>query len=183
MLIEQFGSVKGVLSATRGELTEVENIGGTASTYISFIGDFIRWLPTYRYKKVSLNTPDKIIEYCAPIFENSTREMTYILLLDAQHNLIGQARMSTGGPDHTTVSPHDVAKRALQMDCSNIIMVHNHPYGSSVPSAADINATRALYNALRPIGINLVDHIVICPEDEKKGYSMRRMEILKDIWF
>ena len=182
MLIEKFGSIKGVLSADHNELTEVENVGDSAATFLCFIGDFIRWLSTHRTKKIPLNTPDKIIEYCEPLFANTTKEMTYILLLDARHDLVSQTRLNVGGPDCTTVHTKSIVRNAVFADSTNIIIVHNHTCGSAAPSIADINATRDLFNIMRTVGINLVDHIIISPDAEEKGYSMRRAEVLKDIW-
>lgn len=180
MLIERFGSINGVLSADRNELIDVDKIGETAATYLCFIGDFFRWLPAHGFKRIQLNTPQKIIEYCEPIFSNSTKEMTYILILDARQNLISQTRLHLGGPDSTSVRTSDIIRNAIIANSTNVVMVHNHTTGSSSPSVADINVTRELYNALRVAGITLVDHIIICPDSE--GFSMRSSEILRDIW-
>lgn len=179
-LIERFGSVNGVLSADRNELMEVDNIGETASTYLSFIGDFFRWLPEREEKRIQLNTPQKIIEYCSPIFAHSTKEMTYILILDSRQNMISRTRLNLGGPDSTTVRAKDIIRNAVIANSYNVVLVHNHTTGSPSPSVADINATRDMYNALRTAGITLVDHIIIGFGGE--GYSMRSSEILRDIW-
>lgn len=182
MLIDKFGSINGVLSADHNELTEVDNIGDTAAAYLCFLGDFIRWLPANNVKKISLNSPEKIIEFCRPIFTNATKEMTYILTLDARHDLISQTCLNIGGANSTSVYTQNIIKSAFTSNSTNVVMVHNHIAGSPLPSVADINSTRDLYNALRAAGITLVDHIIIGPGDADKGYSMRSSEILKDIW-
>lgn len=182
MLIERFGSINGVFSADRSELIDVDNIGETAATYLTFLGDFFRWLPAHGAKIIQLNTPKKIIEYCEPIFANCTKEMTYMLILDARQNLISMTCLSLGSPDSTKVCTKEIIRNAVVANSSNVVLVHNHTTGSSLPSVADINATRDIYIALRTAGIALVDHIIISPGSEDKGYSLRSSEILRDIW-
>lgn len=182
MLIEKFGSINGVLSANRSELLGIDHIGESAATFLCFIGDFFRWLPAHRVKNIQLNTPQKIIEYCEPVFANTTKEMTYVLMLDARQNLVSQMLLVLGCSDSVTVRKMDIIRNAFIANSTNVVIVHNHITGSPAPSVADINATRELYNALRATGITLVDHIIIGLDSEEKGYSMRRSEILRDIW-
>ena len=40
-------------------------------------------------------------------------------------------------------------------------MVHNHPSGDPTPSRDDIQLTRAIADAAKPLGIQLHDHLVI----------------------
>lgn len=182
ILIKKFGSIHGVLSASRSELIEIDNIGETAANYLSFIGEMIRWLPAHRGKLIQLNTPQKIIEYCEPIFANTTREMTYIFILDARQNLIRQHCLDCGGPDSSAFASSEIIRFTYNANCQSVVLAHNHPNGSAMPSVADINATRVLSSALNVAGINFVDHIIIGGGDGSVGYSMRSAEILKDVW-
>lgn len=63
--------------------------------------------------------------------------------------------------DHTPVYPREVVKRALELNASAIILVHNHPSGDPMPSADDINMTQKIAETAKPLGIAIHDHIVV----------------------
>jgi len=63
--------------------------------------------------------------------------------------------------DHTPVYPREVIKRALELNASALIMVHNHPSGDPTPSAGDIEMTEKVKEAAENLGIALHDHLVI----------------------
>jgi DNA repair protein RadC len=82
---------------------------------------------------------------------------------------------STGTVDHAPVYPREVVKRALQLDASAIIMLHNHPSGDPTPSKDDVAMTKAVAAAAEKLGILLHDHVVV----GRKGHkSMRSLGLL-----
>jgi len=66
-----------------------------------------------------------------------------------------------GTVDHTPLYPREIAKRALELGASALIMVHNHPSGDPTPSRADIEMTKQVEAALAPIRVALHDHLII----------------------
>ncbi|MCP4182331.1 MAG: hypothetical protein GY761_03305, partial [Hyphomicrobiales bacterium] len=60
-----------------------------------------------------------------------------------------------------TLYPREIAKRALELASTNILLVHNHPSGDPEPSTADINMTKVLTDTLKPLSITVLDHIII----------------------
>jgi DNA repair protein RadC len=83
------------------------------------------------------------------------------LFLDRKNVLIADEAQQKGTIDHTPVYPREVVKRALELNASAIIMVHNHPSGDPTPSQADIEMTARIRDATGPIGIVVYDHLVI----------------------
>ena len=63
------------------------------------------------------------------------------MFLDRKNELIKHERQQRGTIDHTPVYPREVVKRALELDASALILVHNHPSGDPTPSKADIAVT------------------------------------------
>jgi DNA repair protein RadC len=55
----------------------------------------------------------------------------------------------------------EVVKRALELNSAAVILVHNHPSGDPSPSRADIDVTRAIAAAGKPLGIAVHDHLII----------------------
>ena len=69
--------------------------------------------------------------------------------------------MNRGTVDHAPVYPREIIKRALEVDASAIILVHNHPSGDPEPSSADIDMTRQVIEAGRPLRITVHDHLIV----------------------
>ena len=76
----------------------------------------------------------------------------------------------TGTVDHTPVYPREVARRALELSATAIILAHNHPSGSAEPSELDIRSTRGLQALAVPMGVELVDHLIV---GAREVFSMR----------
>jgi DNA repair protein RadC len=88
-------------------------------------------------------------------------EQFRILFLDRRNVLIADEAQAKGTVDHVPVYPREVAKRALELNASAIILVHNHPSGDPTPSGADRAMTEEVVRACAAIGVTLHDHVVI----------------------
>ena len=75
--------------------------------------------------------------------------------------MIAGETQGVGTVDHAPIYPREVARRALELNATAVIMVHNHPSGDPSPSAADIEATRKVAEALKAIGVTLHDHLIV----------------------
>ncbi len=63
--------------------------------------------------------------------------------------------------DHVPVYPREVGRRALEGSASALILLHNHPSGDPNPSAADVEMTKQVVEAGRPLRITVHDHLVV----------------------
>ena len=71
--------------------------------------------------------------------------------------------ITLGGLDSTIIDNRIIIRKAIERKSTGIILVHNHPSGSALPSPADITQTRALQKALKTCDISLLDHVIIAP--------------------
>ena len=108
-----------------------------------------------------LSTWNAVIDYCRAAMGFETREQFRILFLDKKNRLIADEVQQAGTVDHTPVYVREVVKRALELSASAIILVHNHPSGDPAPSRADIDMTKQIVDAARPLGIAVHDHIIV----------------------
>ena len=69
--------------------------------------------------------------------------------------------MQRGTVDHTPVYVREVVKRALELSATAIVLVHNHPSGDPTPSRADIEMTKQIEAAAKPLGVAVHDHIIV----------------------
>lgn len=179
-LIDKFGSLTNVLSASKDDLMTISGVGENAAAYICFLGEFFRkYRSEASEKRRRLNSPDKLAEYAKTLFTNSAEESAYIILLDRSLCLIGSEKISDGSPDFSGIEPKNIVKAAMGRKSENIVLVHNHPDGAVSFSSADISATRRLINLLREIDIELNDHIVISGDSV---CSMRSLGFLNEYW-
>lgn len=109
----------------------------------------------------ALTSWSSLMEYCKISMAHRETEQFRILFLDRKNILIADEEQAKGTVDHVPVYPREVAKRALELNASALILVHNHPSGDPTPSEADIAMTKRVDVALNVLGITLHDHVII----------------------
>jgi len=175
-LIARFGSFNQVLTASPEALQEVDGIKEAAATALKVIQASAQRLA----RQEVMNRPvlaswDKLLDYCHISLAHRDIEQFHLLFLDRKNVLIADEAQQKGTVDHTPVYPREVVKRALELNATAIIMVHNHPSGDPTPSRADIEMTKLVRDAAKAVGITLHDHLVI----GKKGHaSFKSMNLL-----
>jgi DNA repair protein RadC len=87
--------------------------------------------------------------------------------------LIKDEVQQRGTVDHTPLYPREIAKRALELAASAIIMVHNHPSGDPTPSRADLDMTQQVVAALSAVGITVHDHVIVGKNQHTSFKSQR----------
>ena len=103
----------------------------------------------------------QLIDYCHTALAHEKTEQFRILFLDRKNVLIADEVQQRGTIDHTPVYPREVVKRALALNAAALILVHNHPSGSTQPSRADIQITHKIVEAARLLGVTVHDHVII----------------------
>ena len=102
-----------------------------------------------------------VADMMAPQMGGLLHEECWVLYLNRANRLIGKERISTGGIASTVMDIRIIAKKAVERLSSGIILLHNHPSGSVMPSAEDKRQTLALRKAVSLFDIDLLDHIII----------------------
>jgi DNA repair protein RadC len=88
-------------------------------------------------------------------------EEVHVLFLDARNRLIADEAFGRGTVNHSPVYPREVVKRALELQATALILVHNHPSGDPTPSRADLRMTAEVKAAAAVFDIHLHDHLII----------------------
>ncbi len=104
------------------------------------------------------------------------RERFTCVFLSAQNNVISH-KMFEGTVDEAPLYTREIIKLALNYDAKSLLIGHNHPGGSPTPSQADIYSTSQLINALKTVGVNLLDHIIVAGNRE---YSFAENSMLRE---
>jgi DNA repair protein RadC len=161
-LQHEFGSLSAILAAPPEELVKVDGIGETVAAYIKAIAELHSRAgaePLKRREAISSWTA--LVAYVQRELQHEKREQFRVLFLDRKNQLLKDEIMGRGTVDHAPVYPREIARRALELQASSLILVHNHPSGDPKPSRADIEITRELIDALEPFDITVHDHLIV----------------------
>ena len=107
-----------------------------------------------------LSSWQSVLDYCALSVRGEV-ERLHALYLDRKNRLICDEQLAVGTVDHVPVYPREVLKRALLMNASALILVHNHPSGDPEPSDADLKMTKEIQKGCKTLGLTLHDHIIV----------------------
>jgi DNA repair protein RadC len=161
-LLAKFGSVSAVFAAAPERLMEVKGVGESAAAYVrathllmqAAAGDAVKDRPVISNWAALLN-------YVRLALRHETSEQVRALFLDRKNKLIADEITGRGTVDQAPIYPREIARRALELGASSVILVHNHPSGDATPSRADIEMTREIVNALGALDIKLHDHLIV----------------------
>ncbi|MGI9489575.1 MAG: JAB domain-containing protein, partial [Geminicoccaceae bacterium] len=106
-----------------------------------------------------------LLDYLKMALGHEPIEQFRVLFLDKKNILIKDEVQQRGTVDHTPLYPREIAKRALELGASALIMVHNHPSGDPTPSKADIDMTKQVIRALESVDITVHDHVIVGRND------------------
>jgi len=161
-LIARFGSFAEVVNAPEHRLKEVKGVGDTVVTELKLIrAAAVRLVKAEIVERPVLSSWTEVLDYIKAVQGYEHREQFRILFLDKKNRLLGDEVQGEGTVDHTPVYVREVVKRALELSATALILVHNHPSGDPTPSRADIEMTRQILEAARPLGVAVHDHIII----------------------
>ena len=113
----------------------------------------------------SLVSYNKVIEYCRTLAGHREVEQFHVLYLNRRNLLLADECHQRGTVSQTPVYPREICVRALEVQATAVIAIHNHPSNDPQPSGADIDMTQQIRDALKTIEVILLDHIIITPAD------------------
>ena len=161
-LIDTFGDFNRVLSAPVERLQEVTGIGPETALDLKLIEAATHRMSQGKVlKRPVISSWNALLDYCRVTMSHRETEVFRILFLDRKNVLIADEIQGKGTVDHVPVYPREVIKRALDLNASALILVHNHPSGDPTPSDADIDMTETILRACDVVGITLHDHLII----------------------
>jgi len=124
-----------------------------------------------------LSSPHEVFNILKPIFaENDDVERLYCIFLDTRNRILAIDKMFSGSLSSSSIYPREVVKRVIGLKAGAVILAHNHPSGSTVPSNDDKEITRKIVIALESIDVKLHDHIIV----GDGYYSMSENGLIKD---
>lgn len=161
-LLREFGGIGGVLTADPQALKRIERMGEAGAAAVKLTQAIsLRLLQAEVAARPVLANWQALLDYLRVDMAHHVVERFRVLHLNTRNMLIRDEVMSEGTIDQTAVYVRDVIRRALELGSAAIILVHNHPSGDPSPSRADIDVTRAIADAGKPLNLAVHDHLII----------------------
>jgi len=166
-LMDIFGDFNRVLSAPAARLTAVQGVGDAVVQELKIVEAAThRMMRSRIMNRQVISDWDAVLDYCHTSMAHRETEQFRVLYLDRKNVLIADEEQAQGTVDHVPVYPREVVKRALELNASALILVHNHPSGDPTPSDSDISVTRQMDEAAQALGLTLHDHLIIGKSSE-----------------
>ncbi len=161
-LLAEFGGIAGLLSADGVALRRVPGMGETSAAALKVAhAAALRLLKASTAERPVLANWQALLDYLHADMAHHAIERFRVLHLNTRNMLIRDELMSEGSIDEAPVYVREVIRRAIDFGSAALILVHNHPSGDPTPSRADIDLTRRIADAARPLGITLHDHLIV----------------------
>ena len=169
-LLDEFGSLKGVLEARPEQLMQVKGIGKQQAVLLSMVVPLTRV-----WHRCAMESPNRIgnsreaENYCLSILAGERTERFYVVSLNAKCKVLGRRKISEGSLSEVSAYPRMVMETALNYNAHSVLLCHNHPGGTCAPSPEDVSSTIQLQRLLNGVGILVLDHIIVAGD---RTYSM-----------
>lgn len=166
-LLDRFGDFNAVVSAPVDQLAAIADVGEAVICELKVVEAAAHRLSQARIRRREvLSSWAALLDYCRATMAHRPTEQFRVFYLDRKNTLIADEEQAEGTVDHVPVYPREIVKRALLLNASALILVHNHPSGDPTPSRADITMTDQIAAAAQALGIVLHDHVIIGKSDE-----------------
>ena len=166
-LLAAFGDLNGVVAATEAQLMRVEGATPRVHLQLRIVEAMAHRMGRAKVlNREVLSSWSDVVAYCRTTMAHRQTEQFRILFLDRKNRVVADEEQAQGTVDHVPVYPREVARRALELSASAIILVHNHPSGDPTPSREDVEMTRRIIAACGALDIVIHDHMIIGKDDE-----------------
>lgn len=165
-LLDQFGSLAGVLDASPEELQKVKGVGEHAAVLFKTAKELSGRYLTARtgVDDIARNSRD-YYALLRPYFFGARNETLCLLCMDGKGKVLGIRRLGEGNVNAVNVTTRLIAEAALALNAAAVVLAHNHVSGIAYPSGDDIATTRSLAPFLAKMGVELLDHLIFVDDD------------------
>lgn len=174
-LINEFGSLAGVMNADASHLSEVDGMTKNAALFLSSLPEVFRKYIAHSEEKISLGSRGAVREYLGKLFIGLEEERVYAVALDVHDNLIACDMLAKGSRAQVDIKAVRVADFAKKRKAVNVLIAHNHPGGSVQPSKEDVGLTGEICALLNLMDFNLQDHIIFNNVGEYFSFEENKM--------
>jgi len=170
--LERFRTLPAVLDAAPAELQQIKGVGAKNIFALRFIqGVARRYLRQRIVGKQYVRSSREVADYLIHTMRGLAHEVLTVVFLDAAHAIIDSVVVAEGTVTVNTVYPRELIKAALARNATALVLAHNHPSGTLIPSRQDEELTRSLHLVCSFMHITLLDHLIIGAGDQVYSFA------------
>jgi len=161
-ILNEFRSLKDVLSASKEELGRISGLGPAKVATLLCVKELSQriWKQTLVHQE-AINTSRLAYGlFCDLVLES--QEVLCAAFLNNQNKLIRKQSVFKGLTEGVLARPREVIREAIRANASKLIIAHNHPSENPEPSEDDLKFTWLMDKAAALVGISFVDHLIVC---------------------
>ena len=168
-LLDKYKTLANVFDADRASLAKTAGIGENSALFLTVIPQLLKVYDASKFsEKPTMYDTATLGQYAVAMLKGNKTEMLAMICLDSNRRVQWSGIISNGSISEISFSPRVILSAVLEHNAKNIVLVHNHPGGSLVPSIADRKATQQIAQLLHTVDVHLLDHLIVA---EKQYYS------------
>ena len=158
------------------DLTKIKGIGTVKAIQIKAVCELNKRMARPINKEIiKIGRPYDVYQLLTNEMRYEKREKLKVLALNTRNILLKIIDVSQGGTSSIAIDLKDILSEPIKIGAAKIILVHNHPAGSTIPSQPDIQLTQKLYNVAYQLGIEFIDHIIIAKDKYESIFRMAKI--------
>ena len=180
-LLSHFGSLEALSRAPVGELAKIKGIGKAKAIGLKAAFALAARLARSEAEARSVDTPEDVSRLLGEEMRLLDYESVRVICLNTKHKVLAVEEVTRGTLNESLFHPREAFRPALTRQAHAVILVHNHPSGSTTPSEADIVVTRRMKEAGELLQIELLDHVILGAPgkgDERNFFSFKNEGLL-----
>ncbi len=167
MLISEFGGIENVFNARAEDIENMKlpYVTERAAALITLVHSLQTYVAASKPDKNYIRTHDDAGKYAVKLMHGLATEKLYIVNLGSNHRIIKTELISDGVGGSVDIILNKIISSVILHKAVEVLLIHNHPNGSTNPSLDDITNTNHIERRLREIGVTLSDHIIVADDD------------------
>ncbi len=180
-MLDRHGSLAPVLESLPQDVARVYGLGDAASRLLHVVPELARYVSREAAKDFDdVSTFQLAGAYLKGLYIGMHNECFYLMSLDKEGKLLGSSLVQQGIVDEAPFYLRRVLDTAIRSGAYAVVLSHNHPSGTPYPSLGDVNCTMRSIEALAPMDIIVLDHVLIA---DGTPFSIRSSGAMPDVLF
>jgi len=164
-IMGEYGSLHNLFEAPPADIAARCGLTENTAVLLSLIAPLSRRYNVSKWAGLrSFSSTKALGDYAKSLLIGEVLECFYVVCLDINFKFLSVELLAKGTVDRIELYPKEIVRSVIYRNASYVVLIHNHPSGSTDVSQADLNATNHIRKLMRGMEIEVVDHIIVCGE-------------------
>ena len=164
-LIKRYKNLSNMINASEADLCKVEGINKTSAQKIRGLKNIILLFNLSKLEqKISLKNYSEFFDLLERLLRFESVEYMYLLALNHKHEIVGHRCLNMNNIRTVGISPFEILEFANSTKFAHLVLAHNHPGGTGLPSEEDIEGTKRIKEFLEAMGSSLFDSFIVADD-------------------